>query len=58
VDFDALDGKNMASKWLKKTMTMTDSKLPIVTNQKGLTGWPLPSWGNNSPFLTERVEKN
>ena len=52
VDFDALDGKNMASKWLKtKPMTMTDSKLPIVTNQKGLTRWPLPSWCNSSTLF-------
>ena len=43
VDFDTFDGKSMASTCLEtKPMTMNDSKLLIVTNQKGLTGWPLP----------------
>ena len=53
MDFDALDGKSMAPTWLNtKPMTMTDCKLSIVTNQKGLTGWPLPSCGNNWTLFT------
>ncbi len=44
VDFDTLDSKCMALTLLEmKPMMMNDGKLSIVTNQKGLMGWPLQS---------------